>query len=299
MSEPHGSPHDRHDGDRAPALQAPGGGRPRSADPLREDRAQDFVGHRDLTRWPTAAGRHLVRLAVALGHRSSPHQVLLLTLAAGFGVTAALAAATDGVYDAVVEDDGVAQLDHPALALALRHRSPGLDAWVTAFTHVGGPVGAPVLAVTAAVGLSLAWRRLSPAVLVVLTMLGSLVLTVAGKAAVTRARPPHADAVPPYEFGFSFPSGHSLNAVTLAGIVTYLLLRHLRRAWARRLTVVLATAYAVAMGLSRVFLGHHWLTDVLVGWVLGLAWLSVVITAHRLYLTLHRRTASRAAELRG
>jgi membrane-associated phospholipid phosphatase len=138
------------------------------------------------------------------------------------------------------------------------------------------------------VGLSLGWRRWSPAVLVVVTMLGSLVLTVAGKAAVTRARPPHVDAVPPYEFGFSFPSGHSLNAVMLAGIVAYLLLRRLRRAWARRLTVALATAYAVAMGLSRVFLGHHWLTDVLVGWVLGLAWLNVVITAHRLFLTLRR-----------
>jgi undecaprenyl-diphosphatase len=39
------------------------------------------------------------------------------------------------------------------------------------------------------------------------------------------------------------------------------------------------------MGLTRVYLGHHWLTDVLVAWLLALAWLAVVITAHRLYLT--------------
>ncbi|WP_211298806.1 phosphatase PAP2 family protein [Kineococcus rhizosphaerae] len=258
---------------------------------LDDGRAQDFVGSRDLTRWPTAAGRRLAGATLAAGHRLAPHQVLLLTLLIGLGLTAALAATTDAVYDSVVEDDGVARLDHPVLALAVHHRTPLLDTWVTGFTHVGGPVGAPVLAVAAAVGFSLAWRSRTPAVLTVATMLGSLLLTVAGKDAVTRARPPHVDAVPPYEWGFSFPSGHALNAVALAGIVAYLLLRRLRRAWARRLTVALAIVYAAAMGLSRVFLGHHWLTDVLVGWVLGLAWLSVVITSHRLFLTVRRARA--------
>jgi undecaprenyl-diphosphatase len=43
------------------------------------------------------------------------------------------------------------------------------------------------------------------------------------------------------------------------------------------------------MGLSRVWLGHHWFTDVAVGWTMGLAWIGVIITAHRLYLTLHHR----------
>jgi len=110
-----------------------------------------------------------------------------------------------------------------------------------------------------------------------------------GKAAVGRSRPPLVDAVPPFETSFSFPSGHSLNALALAGIIAYLLVRKQRTAWARALTITLASAFAVTMGLSRVYLGHHWLTDVLVAWSLALAWLAVVITGHRIFITLRRR----------
>jgi membrane-associated phospholipid phosphatase len=49
--------------------------------------------------------------------------------------------------------------------------------------------------------------------------------------------------------------------------------------------------WVVVMGLSRVFLGHHWLTDVVFAWLLGSAWLALIITAHRLFLTVRRGRA--------
>ena len=118
---------------------------------------------------------------------------------------------------------------------------------------------------------------------------GSLLMTTVGKAIVGRARPPLTEAVPPYEYAFSFPSGHTLNSTVIAGVVAYLLLRRLTTTWARAVTVVLAVVWAVVMGLSRVFLGHHWLTDVTFAWLLGSAWLALIITAHRLFLTIRRR----------
>jgi len=122
----------------------------------------------------------------------------------------------------------------------------------------------------------------------VIAVAGSLAMTMIGKLVVGRARPPIADAVPPFETSPSLPSGHALNSTVIAGMIAYLILRRLESRLARVITVAAATGWAVAIGLSRVFLGHHWLTDVIFGWILGLAWLTAVITAHRLFLTVRR-----------
>jgi membrane-associated phospholipid phosphatase len=256
----------------------------------------EHVGERDLTRWDTAPGRALVRLAVWLWDRAetawgwaTPRWALLLTVVVGLAVAGLMASGAGEVYESVAEGDGMAGLDRPVLDAAVGVRNDGLDAVVTGFTHLGGKVGMPLLASAVAVGLSLRWRSWTPVVLMAVTGAGSVLMTTAGKAAVGRERPPIADAVPPFETSFAFPSGHSLNSMALAGILAYLLVRKLRRRWARVLTVVACLVFAVCMGLSRVYLGHHWLTDVVVAWALALGWVALVVTGHRLWLTMRRR----------
>lgn len=249
----------------------------------------------DLTRWDTPVGRALARAARAgwrLARRAwgsaAPHAVLLLTVAVGLGTAALMGSGAGEVHEAVTDDDGIAGLDQPVLDRAVQARSGGLTQVVQLFTDLGGPVGMPVLATVVTLGLALRWRSWTPVVLTAVTAAGSLLMTVLGKSAVGRERPPLAEAIPPFETSYSFPSGHSLNAMALAGIVAYLLVIHEQRRRTRTVTVVLAAAFAVAMGLSRVYLGHHWLTDVVVAWLLAVGWLALVVTGHRLWVTVRR-----------
>ena len=113
-------------------------------------------------------------------------------------------------------------------------------------------------------------RRVLDALFVAGTVGGYAVLTLVGKGLVQRQRPVAFFRVP--ESGYSFPSGH-----TTASTATYLLLAviltrlEMRRS-ARIAAFCLAALIALATGVSRVYLGVHWPSDVLAGWMLGGAW---------------------------
>nr|WP_218880477.1 phosphatase PAP2 family protein [Kineosphaera limosa] len=217
-------------------------------------------------------------------------------MAIGLAVVATCTWAAGEIYESVVATTGLAAIDQPVLDAMVDERTPWLNTVATAFTDLGGPVLSPIWVSVVMGTLAWRWRSVMPVVLMVIATAGSLVITVVGKDLVGRARPPQALAVPPYEVSASFPSGHSLNAVVIAGIIAYVVLTRSRRPVSRRLVAGLAITYALVMGLSRVYLGHHWLTDVLTGWLLGLAWLAVVIAAHQLVVTTvrYRRAAAQA-----
>jgi undecaprenyl-diphosphatase len=78
---------------------------------------------------------------------------------------------------------------------------------------------------------------------------------------------------------FSFPSGHSLSSLVAYGFLAYLLMRWRTSRWQRLLIGVLLAAWILAIGISRMYLGAHYLSDVLGGFTAGVCWLVIVITA--------------------
>jgi membrane-associated phospholipid phosphatase len=253
---------------------------------------EERIGDRDLTRWRTSVGRELVRLVAALATHVSARWVFYITAFVGLVLVVGLTAAGAGIYDAVAEHDGISGLDQPALEESIALRTNTNTELVTWFTHLGGSIGMTMIASVITIAMVWRWRSRTPLILMLIAVTGSVTMTIVGKAIVGRARPPLTEAVPPYEYAFSFPSGHALNSTVIAGMIAYLLARRLSTHWARVGAVFVAIAWALAMGLSRVFLGHHWLTDVIFAWLVGAAWLALLITSHRLFLTIRRAEPS-------
>lgn len=73
--------------------------------------------------------------------------------------------------------------------------------------------------------------------------------------------------------GLSFPSGHALNAVTFYGLMGYIVARTVRNKPMRRTLIVAFALIIIMIGVSRVYLNVHYLTDVIAGYSVGIIWL--------------------------
>ena len=101
-----------------------------------------------------------------LGTWFKPYAALFLTILVGGVVIVSLALLGAEVYDNVVDSAGLANLDKPALALSESLRSPGLDAFVTGFTNIGGGIGMPILASILTAWLTYLSRNWRPLILI-------------------------------------------------------------------------------------------------------------------------------------
>ncbi|MEW2180717.1 phosphatase PAP2 family protein [Streptomyces sp. NPDC005406] len=121
-----------------------------------------------------------------------------------------------------------------------------------------------------AVAVVVLWRRGARglAALLGVTTLVSSLLQQGVKAAVGRERPRWPDPVDSAHYA-AFPSGHAMTAVVSCGLLLWLLYRYGARPWLRRTALAAAGVSVLGVGLTRLYLGVHWPSDVLGGWLLG------------------------------
>jgi undecaprenyl-diphosphatase len=194
------------------------------------------------------------------------------------------------LQDVLAGDEG-ALLDRPLQGFFVAHR----EAWLTPLMRAATGLGNAVVLVGVVLLAGLAWwartRSWRPLGLLAAAYLGAWVLSDTIKLLTHRARPPVTQAIGHWT-GYAFPSGHTTRATATCGMLAALLAATTPR-WGRKVAVwTAALLLAGLVGLSRLYLGASWLTDVLGALTLGAAWLFVLLTAVRTMRALHRRTAA-------
>ncbi len=205
----------------------------------------------------------------------------------GWSVAAILAAvlgcviAFGAIADAVTDGDVLTTWDARLNRWFNENSSPPLTRAVELFTHVGSGLWLIPLA-TVAVGILASRRAWADALLVAMTTAGALVINPIFKEVFSRPRPALHDPDLTLRT-FSFPSGHSMGSAAVYGALAIVLARRLRGAVWAPLVVAAAVLIVLLVGASRVYLGAHYPTDVVAGWILGLAWLLVCVLAVTIY----------------
>ncbi|QHT56229.1 phosphatase PAP2 family protein [Cellulomonas sp. H30R-01] len=193
------------------------------------------------------------------------------------------------VLDGVREKDDLWDLDQPVLEWLVTHRSTGWTSVLAAITFVTGPTVLPIVVLVACVVWGLVRREWWRPLLLAGAMIASTLISLAVKGLVGRERPPAETMfVPGAETTASFPSGHTIGTATFLLVAGYLVC-------SRTPTVPRVVSWSVltvvgtsVVALSRLYLGYHFLTDVVAAVALAIAVLGGVVVVDRWH-TLRRQ----------
>jgi membrane-associated phospholipid phosphatase len=203
-----------------------------------------------------------------------PHRALWLTFTLAAGVLAALAV---GVLTGdVLGHYGLAAADPHVTAWVVAHRAGWLTHVLKVVTWLGSLAVIIPVALLAGLSFAMRWHRWWPVALLAVTIAGAVGLYHLVKFLVGRPRPPPAIWLGHFS-GASFPSGHAAQSV--ACYATLALIVGAGRPSRVKIAVDgVAALVVLVVGFSRIYLGAHWLTDVLGGYALGAAWVALVLS---------------------
>ena len=204
-----------------------------------------------------------------------------LTVArAEFAALGALAIVTLGIMTFVEIADDMTEADGQAFDQMVLHwmqpvaghpRGPWwLHEAAADITSLGGIAVLTLFAVVA-LGMLLILRKRLSAVLLVIGLAGGVSLSEGLKAMFERERPPAAfQAVE--TLNASFPSGHALLSTVFYLTVAVMMTRAFPKRRLKAYVLGVGMVFALMVGLTRVYLGAHWASDVMAGWCVGAAW---------------------------
>jgi len=213
---------------------------------------------------PEGSATRLVR-SVARGHRNT---AIALAVVSSFVVMGIILVALGLLLTHVLEHGSIGVWDHHVSRWFDRHRTNGWNRITGDVTDVADTF--EVAGVAAVVTIALLIRRWGRrAFLLVAGLAIELSVFLAANKIVARPRPrvSHLGGTPST---YSFPSGHTAATVVLWGGIALIVMVATNRSWPRIVMWILAVVLTIAVGLSRVYRGEHYPTDVMAGLVLGI-----------------------------
>lgn len=228
------------------------------------------------------------RLRRFVAARLSPEGQMGLHLTIGLALLVLAAWVFSEIAEDVVTGDTITLVDVQLAHWFHDRATPGFTRAMLIVTHWNGIVGSSIMAVLLALWF---WRRHAHYWLIVclVAVPGGMLLNVALKHVFRRTRPSFDEPLLSL-MTYSFPSGHTAAATVFYGLLACYLVRRVRTWRARALVLLAAVLMVMLVALSRMYLGVHYLSDVLAAAAEGAAWLAICITA---VSTLHRRRLAR------
>lgn len=158
-------------------------------------------------------------------------------------------------------------------------KNPAITSTMIFISYIGYPVQSAILLAVAVVILWAIRLRLE-AIFMVISLLGDALAGVL-KAVVGRHRPqPDLVHVVQHLSDGSFPSGHTLHYTIFYGFLIFIVASNFRPSWRRTVVLVILAIPLALVGLSRVYLGEHWVTDVVGGYLIGALFLVLLCYAY-------------------
>lgn len=220
----------------------------------------------------TAFAERFPRAAGVLWRRLTPERFSGLPMTLIVVACLYIAFVLFGIVDLVVSSRGVVAFDDRVMSWFAPYRS---DARVSAGMLLTGLGGTSTLIASVIIASSFLWahRRRGIVGPMWLAFIGVEIVTTIGKGWVDRARPVFTTIATAHSP--SFPSGHTTGATVVFGFLAYAIARDLASHRRRFAIGYGATMLILVIGVSRVFLGVHFASDVIAGWLIGIFWLLV------------------------
>ncbi|SDN67792.1 phosphatase PAP2 family protein [Bacillus sp. OK048] len=180
-----------------------------------------------------------------------------------------------------ISDHKIIDFDHDIIAAIQGLESPLLTKVMRFFTFIGSTPVVIVLMILVIIFLYKVLHHRLELILLISAILGSAVLNQILKQVFHRIRPNFHRLID--ISGYSFPSGHAMNAFTVYVIISFLLWRHIPSKWGRSLLICISTVMILAIGISRIYLGVHYPSDIIGGYLASGFWLAVAIWFFQYY----------------